>query len=267
MIILFLFLLIFYIIGYVLKYKFYKFYKPLYDWKSINLYLNLGLILVTFIYTNFTIINVSKLYCGNNNIYPFSVYVTLLLPFIVIMLTYFLFITTNNGVLIKPFSNTFGYLFSFIINLSDKFKTLLKYEDDDNKLSGKLKKLFKIVFNKPSICINEFTPYNITNKFEDFEEIIDGKIMENINNIKKGYPMENENLINFINGVRKKFLFSELIFLLLLQLISNLWTKNEVLNTKCTSSASASASANTSVSSLYNTTKNINTKRKTYVVQ
>ena len=82
----------------------------------------------------------------------------------------------------------------------------------------------------------------------------------------EGNNMDNKNLIDFINGVKKKFLFSELLFLLLLQLISNLWTKNEVLNTKCTSSASSS-SANTSVSSLYNTTKKTNTKNITYSLQ
>ena len=251
-----------FIILYVLKYKFYNFEEPFYYRK--NLLIHIILVILTISYTFISINNAIISYCKNDKIPPLSTTITFLFPFLITILTYFIFIITKDGVLIKPISNTFGYLFSFLINLSDKFKDLLT--DSDKIDNGKLKKLFKIVYNDPNICINEFTPYNIINKFIEFEDIINSDIMDQIrpNDEKKSQKPISNDLIQFINGVKMKFLFSELLFLLLLQMINNLWTKNEILKMSCSSSAST---AKNTIMNLYNTNTKPKTKKTVVVSQ
>lgn len=242
---LFLIFLVIYIAIYVIKYKFYDYNKNFYAFK--NLMINATIILVTLTSTFLTIHNETKLHCGVVNS-SWNMY----MPFVFIMITYLIFTNIFSGVLIKPFSNTFGYIFSFFIKLSDTFKKLLKGSISNEKLNNML----NIVMNKPNICINEFTPFNISRQFLDFKDIIRENLFNN-NNLN----FQDLDLIKFIDGVKQKWLFSELLFLLSFLAISNLWTKNEILNTKCRSNKSIGSNINNTLSKASGKLKSVNTKK------
>ena len=229
-------IIIFYAIIYILKIKNtkYGYYKE--SRKTINIIINLVIFSITIVYTTLIIRNQSILHCGGENYR-----LTMFMPSIIIMITYFIFIYIFKGSLIKPFSNTFGFLFFLIRKGNDKFKSLLKSNEDGN---NKLNHILNIINDKPNICINEFTPYNMREKYNDFTDIL-----INVNGNSKLYE-------NFEDSIRNKFYFSELLFLIYFYFINIIWTKNEVLNTKC-NTIKKNTTSNTMTNKKSSTTKKL----------
>jgi len=229
-------IIIFYAIIYIFKIKNTKYGNYKEYRKTINIVINLVIFSITIVYTTLIIRNQSILHCGGENYR-----LTMFMPSIIIMITYFIFIYIFKGSLIKPFSNTFGFLFFLIRKGNDKFKSLLKSNEDGN---NKLNHILNIINDKPNICINEFTPYNMDEKYKDFEDILinlDG-------NSKSLYE-------NFEDSIRNKFYFSELLFLIYFYFINMIWTKNEVLNTKCNTIKNKTISNTNTTTNSTNTTK------------
>jgi len=229
-------IIIFYAIIYIFKIKNTKYGNYKEYRKTINIVINLVIFSITIVYTTLIIRNQSILHCGGEN---YSL--TMFMPSILIMITYFIFIYIFNGSLIKPFSNTFGFLFFLIQNGNDKFKSLLKSNEDGN---NKLNHILNIINDKPNICINEFTPYNMREKYNDFTDIL-----INVNGNSKLYE-------NFEDSIRNKFYFSELLFLIYFYFINIIWTKNEVLNTKC-NTIKKNTTSNTMTNKKSSTTKKL----------
>ena len=214
MILIFLFLIL-YVILYVIKYKFYD-YNNIFEKK--NILINSILFFITLLYTFLTIYNETKSICGKPNI-TFYMFI----PFIFIIIINFVFTNMFSGRFIQPFSNTIGYIYSLIVGLSDQFKKLLKSNVSDN-----LKNLIRIVNNKPNVCINEFTPFNINEKFLDFKEIVKSDVFNN-----DSLNLKNMDLNIFVDNIKKKHLFSEFIVLIIFIFVKNLWTKINITETKC----------------------------------
>ena len=231
-------IIIFYAIIYIFKIKNTKYGNYKEYRKNINIIINLVIFSITIVYTTLIIRNQSILHCGGEN---YSL--TMFMPSILIMITYFIFIYIFKGSLIKPFSNTFGYLFFLVRNGNKKFTNLLKSTETGN---NKLNHILSIIINKPNICVNEFTPYNMDEKYNDFEEIL---ITNNSIKSKELYEI-------FEDSIRNKFYFSELLFLIYFYFINIIWTKNEVLNTKC-NTIKKNTTSNTITNKKSSTTKKL----------
>jgi len=244
-------LIFFIIIGIISIFYYGKFKLWYYDLNSItylniaknianiskNIAINILISGIIVLHSYLIIQNESTIHCGDF----YSTY-NMYLPCIFIIITYLIFVNIKKGHLIKPFSNTFGYLYSifFLNNIFEKL--LIDIPSDDENL----KRLMQLVRDKPTICINEFTPYNFTDKIKEYDFIIQPGIY----------------LGDFKDGVKKKFLFSEFIFLSFFIAINSLWTKNEILNTKCKVNNSIKNHTTSLTQSKSNLKSNLKKKKK-----
>jgi len=202
----------------------------------INLYLTLFILSVLFyVYLNiiwknnnqqifgmffiFTLIiqlvsNISLSYTLCNNNIQWGVSFVSLIPWFFLLL-FNIIIKMFPGWL-RPFSNTFGYLFVLILGIKKLFVSMLKPKTNTNN------QILLDIYNNPSILINEITEDNFKDFWVSSKNIINSNSYNN-NTIKE----------KLFNMVKLKYLVSEGIWYILFGILINGITNNYISSVDC----------------------------------